>query len=57
MPDPPSSRELAAFTAGARAARPLRIAASHTIGEALLPTWLTWRWNPTSRPDSSSRCR
>lgn len=27
--------------AGARAARPLRIAASHTIGEALLPTWLT----------------
>lgn len=26
---------------GARAARPLRIAASHTIGEALLPTWLT----------------
>src|ERR1700761_2446685 len=27
--------------AGARAARPLRIAASHTVGEALLPTWLT----------------
>ncbi|MBS1678011.1 MAG: LysR family transcriptional regulator [Actinobacteria bacterium] len=27
--------------AGARAARPLRIAASHTIGEVLLPTWLT----------------
>jgi DNA-binding transcriptional LysR family regulator len=27
--------------AGAQAARPLRIAASHTIGEALLPTWLT----------------
>ena len=27
--------------AGARASRPLRIAASHTIGEALLPTWLT----------------
>jgi DNA-binding transcriptional LysR family regulator len=27
--------------AGARAARPLRIAASHTIGEALLPIWLT----------------
>jgi DNA-binding transcriptional LysR family regulator len=26
---------------GARAARPLRIAASHTVGEALLPTWLT----------------
>jgi DNA-binding transcriptional LysR family regulator len=24
-----------------RAARPLRIAASHTVGEALLPTWLT----------------
>lgn len=27
--------------AGTRAARPLRIAASHTVGEALLPTWLT----------------
>ena len=27
--------------AGHRAARPLRIAASHTVGEALLPTWLT----------------
>src|SRR6201994_4527821 len=27
--------------AGRRAARPLRIAASHTVGEALLPTWLT----------------
>ncbi|MFT3865448.1 MAG: LysR family transcriptional regulator [Solirubrobacterales bacterium] len=27
--------------AGSRAARPLRIAASHTVGEALLPTWLT----------------
>jgi DNA-binding transcriptional LysR family regulator len=27
--------------AGARAARPLRIAASHTVGEALLPSWLT----------------
>src|ERR1700760_3169312 len=26
---------------GERAARPLRIAASHTVGEALLPTWLT----------------
>jgi DNA-binding transcriptional LysR family regulator len=24
-----------------RAARPLRLAASHTVGEALLPTWLT----------------
>ena len=24
-----------------RATRPLRIAASHTVGEALLPTWLT----------------
>ncbi len=27
--------------AGRRAARPLRIAASHTVGEALLPSWLT----------------
>ena len=27
--------------ADSHAARPLRIAASHTIGEALLPTWLT----------------
>jgi DNA-binding transcriptional LysR family regulator len=27
--------------AGHRATRPLRIAASHTVGEALLPTWLT----------------
>jgi DNA-binding transcriptional LysR family regulator len=27
--------------AGRRATRPLRIAASHTLGEALLPTWLT----------------
>lgn len=27
--------------AGHRATRPLRIVASHTVGEALLPTWLT----------------